>query len=76
MLMIEVWVHPFLSQGVAVDQAKSGVLLATALKCREDMQLQEPVVNGMAMSITAPFQLTVNNIKLRLCICKEKCDYF
>ncbi len=26
--------------------------------------------------INAPFQLTVNNIKLRLCICKEKCDYF
>jgi hypothetical protein len=26
--------------------------------------------------ITAPFQLTVNNIKLRLHICKEKCDYF
>ncbi len=26
--------------------------------------------------INAPFQLTVNNIKLRLRICKEKCDYF
>ncbi len=26
--------------------------------------------------INAPFQLTVDNIKLRLRICKEKCDYF
>ncbi len=26
--------------------------------------------------INAPFQLTVNDIKLRLHICKEKCDYF
>jgi hypothetical protein len=26
--------------------------------------------------INAPFQLTVDDIKLRLCICKEKCDYF
>ncbi len=26
--------------------------------------------------INAPFQLTVDNIKLRLCICTEKCDYF
>ncbi len=26
--------------------------------------------------INAPFQLTVNDIKLRLRICKEKCDYF
>jgi hypothetical protein len=26
--------------------------------------------------INAIFQLTVNNIQLRLCICKEKCDYF
>jgi hypothetical protein len=26
--------------------------------------------------INAPFQLTVDDIKLRLHICKEKCDYF
>jgi hypothetical protein len=26
--------------------------------------------------INAPFQLTVDDIKLRLRICKEKCDYF
>jgi hypothetical protein len=26
--------------------------------------------------INAPFQLTVNDIKLRLRICKKKCDYF
>ena len=26
--------------------------------------------------INAPFQLTVNNIKLRMLICKEKWDYF
>jgi hypothetical protein len=26
--------------------------------------------------INTPFQLTVEDIKLRLCICKEKCDYF
>jgi hypothetical protein len=26
--------------------------------------------------INAPFQLSVNNIKLRLCICKEKWKYF
>ncbi len=26
--------------------------------------------------INAPFQLTVDNIKLRMLFCKEKCDYF
>ncbi len=26
--------------------------------------------------INTLFQLTVNDIKLRLCVCKEKCDYF
>jgi hypothetical protein len=26
--------------------------------------------------INAPFQLTVDDIKLRMVICKEKCDYF
>jgi hypothetical protein len=26
--------------------------------------------------INTPFQLTVDDIKHRLCICKEKCDYF
>jgi hypothetical protein len=50
MLTFEVWVHPFLFGGIAVDQAKSGVLLATALACREDTQLQEPVANGIVMS--------------------------
>jgi hypothetical protein len=37
-----------------------GNLWRTALRCQ----------------INAPFQLTVNDIKLRLRICKEKCDYF
>jgi hypothetical protein len=49
MLTIEVWAHPLLSQGIAVDQAKSGVLLATALACQEDTQLREPAANGTAM---------------------------
>jgi len=26
--------------------------------------------------INAPFQLTVDKIKIRMLICKEKCDYF
>jgi hypothetical protein len=50
MSTIEVWAHPFLSQGVTVDQAKSGVLLATALARREDTQLREPAANGTVMS--------------------------
>ena len=28
------------------------------------------------VQINAPFQLTVEDIKLRMSICKEKCDYF
>ncbi len=50
MSMIEVWAHPFLSRGIAVDQTKSGVSLATALARREDTQSQEPAANGTAMS--------------------------
>ena len=37
-----------------------GNLCRTALQCQ----------------INAPFQLTVDDIKLRMSICKEKCDYF
>jgi hypothetical protein len=48
--MIEVWAHPFLSRGIAVDQAKSGVSLATALARQEDTQSREPAANGTAMS--------------------------
>jgi hypothetical protein len=50
MSTIEVWAHPFLSQGIAVDQAKSSVLLPTGLARREDTQSWEPAANGMAMS--------------------------
>ena len=50
MLTIEVWAHPFLSRGVAVDQAKSGVLLATVLAHWEDAQLREPAANSTTMS--------------------------
>jgi hypothetical protein len=50
MSTIEVWVHPFLSQGIAVNQVKSGVLLATVLARQENTQSREPAANDMAMS--------------------------
>jgi hypothetical protein len=40
-----------------VDQAKSGVLIVTAMARREDMQLQELAANVMAMSNQCPISV-------------------
>jgi hypothetical protein len=53
----EVWAHPFLSQGIAVDQAKSGVLIATVMACREDTQSRELAANVTTMSNQHPISV-------------------
>ncbi len=76
MLQIEVWSHPLFSGSVIVDPAKSGVLLVTARHAGKIRNCGNLRRTARHCQINAPFQLTGNDIKLRLRICKEKCDYF
>jgi hypothetical protein len=78
MLEVQVRLHPVLYGSIALDQSVPSilVLVSFAVAYREDMKWENLICMARRCQINAPFQLSVNDNKLHLKICKEKCDYF
>ncbi len=64
---------PKASLWIRQSQVYRSLLRWHAGKIRNCGNLQQ---TARRCQITAPFQFTVDDIKLRLCICKEKCIFF